>query len=382
MVKIIIDSAIPFIRGVFEPVAKVEYHDGSNITSDIVKDADALIIRTRTHCNKNLLENSRVSLICTATIGFDHIDSAYCAEKNITWYSMAGCNSNSVAHYFLATLALLYQTNILNFNNLTVGIVGMGNVGSKIARYCKALNINVLANDPLLEKTGSKDDFYSFEEVVATSDIITFHVPLTKSGDYSTFQMVNRDSLSKIKPSATLINTSRGEIVKEDDLLHLIENKCINNVVLDVWNNEPSINLTLLERAFISTSHIAGYSADGKWNGTYGCVQKVSQFFGFQGLEERVHSPLPPNNPNISVDCRDKSFESIFSEIVLKTYPIQNDSNSLKENANCFENLRNNYPNRREFGSYNLKLINDLNNYCDVFKQLGFNLDSYETAKL
>ena len=179
MIKIVIDSAIPFIRNVFDKVAFVEYYAGDKINSEIVRDADVLIIRTRTKCNSTLLDGSKVSLICTATIGFDHIDRNYCHAKGIRWYSMAGCNSNSVAQYVLAAIAFLHKRKSFEFNKLIVGVVGMGNVGSKIVRYCRSLGIKVLINDPLLPNHDILG-LVSFDELISKSDIITFHVPLQK----------------------------------------------------------------------------------------------------------------------------------------------------------------------------------------------------------
>lgn len=376
MIKIVIDSAIPFIRGVFENVASVEYHVGDKITSDIVKDADVLIVRTRTKCNRELLHGSKVSLICTATIGFDHIDKHYCELNGITWYSMAGCNSNSVAQYFLAALAYLNLQKCLNFSQLTVGVVGMGNVGSKIVRYCRVIGINVLINDPLIVEN-QIDKLVTFDELISKSDIITFHVPLQKDGIYPTYHMINNQSFSKVKEGVVLINTSRGEIVNEEDLVQLINNKVIGDIILDVWENEPQINLQLLEKAMISTSHIAGYSADGKRNGTLGSVLKVSQYFGFKDLDKKVSQPLLPVNPIIEVNCEGKSFEVVFSEVILRTYSIDSDSNQLKSNPTNFEHFRNQYPNRREFGSYTLKFHKDINRYIKIFQELGFNTDCY-----
>lgn len=376
MIKIVIDSAIPFIRNVFDKVAFVEYYAGDKINSEIVRDADVLIIRTRTKCNSTLLDGSKVSLICTATIGFDHIDRNYCQAKGIRWYSMAGCNSNSVAQYVLAAIAFLHKRKSFEFNKLIVGVVGMGNVGSKIVRYCRSLGIKVLINDPLLPNHDIMG-LVSFDELISKSDIITFHVPLQKEGEFPTYHMINNQSFKNVKKGAILINTSRGEIVNEVDLLDLINEKIIGDVVLDVWDNEPNINLQLLEKAIISTSHIAGYSADGKWNGTVGSVQRVSEFFGFKEIERLIELPILPNNPIIEIDCKDRSLEDIFSEVILKTYSIDADSDRLKSNTNNFEILRNEYPNRREFDSYKLRFENDLDNYLNIFGELGFNTNSH-----
>ncbi len=376
MIKIVIDSAIPFIKDVFDNVAFVEYYAGDKISSEIVRDADVLIIRTRTKCNSTLLDGSKVSLICTATIGFDHIDRNYCQTKGIKWYSMAGCNSNSVAQYVLAAIAFLHKRKSFEFNNLIVGVVGMGNVGSKIVRYCRSLGIKVLINDPLLLNHDIMD-LVSFDELLSMSDIITFHVPLQKEGEYPTYHMINNQSFKNIKKGAILINTSRGEIVNEEDLVDLINKKIIGDVVLDVWENEPHINLQLLEKSIISTSHIAGYSADGKWNGTVGSIQRVSEYFGFKDIESRIQRPLLPINPIIEIECGNRSLENIFSDVILKTYSIEADSDRLKFNTNNFETLRNKYPNRREFDSYTLRFRNDLNNYLNIFSSLGFKTNGY-----
>lgn len=375
MIKIVIDNAIPFIKNVFDDVAFVEYHPGDQINSEIVRDADVLIIRTRTKCNSTLLQGSKVSLICTATIGYDHIDTTYCQINGIRWYSMAGCNSNSVAQYVLAAIASLHKRYTLDFRSLVVGVVGMGNVGSKIVHYCTSLGIRVLINDPLI--SNNIVDLVSFDELKSKSDIITFHVPLIKEGNYPTFQMINYQSFENVKKGAILINTSRGEIVNELDLLELLNKKILGDVILDVWANEPLINHQLLDKSIITTSHIAGYSADGKRNGTVGSVQRVSECFGFKGLEDRIEHPILPEHPIIEIDCNDRTIEDIFSEVILRTYNIEDDSKRLRSNIHNFELLRNSYPNRREFDSYSIIFENDSNNFRNKFEKLGFKVKSY-----
>lgn len=369
---IVVDEAIPFIRGVFENVAQVVYLEGSAIDKLAVFDADALIIRTRTKCNTELLSGSKVKVICSATIGYDHIDVDACEILGIKWFTVPGCNANSVAQYFLSALAELHLKKDLLFKDLTVGVVGYGNVGKLIVRYCNLLGIRVLINDPPLQVSDKTTDFTSLEELVKQSDIISFHTPLVRSGKYSTYQFVNAISLKNVKPDVVLINTSRGEIFNEEELVALKKSGNIGEIVMDVWDGEPQMNSYLLENSFLSTNHIAGYSADGKYNGTVGCVQHICREFNLSDLSHLVSPPLPPTNEIIRVDCSNRSLENVFAEVVLRTYNIENESCFLKMHPMEFESLRNSYPNRREFGAFTLTLSNASAEFKNVFSNLGF----------
>ena len=278
-IKIIADSKIPFLKGVFENVAEINYLNPSDITHETVKDADALIIRTRTNCNAALLDNTNVKFIATATIGFDHIDTEYCKQNNITWINAPGCNSYSVKQYIASALLTIACKKNINLSEKSIGVVGVGNVGSKVARVAEIFGMKVLLNDPPLERREGKNNFVSIEQIISESDFITFHVPLIKDGIDKTYHMADESFFNKLKKKVILFNTSRGPVVKNIALKNAIIGGKIEAALLDVWENEPNIDLELLDKVEIATPHIAGYSADGKANGTSVSVRSVSEFF-------------------------------------------------------------------------------------------------------
>jgi erythronate-4-phosphate dehydrogenase len=371
-IKIIADDKIPFLKGVLEPFAKVEYYKGSEISKSILKDVDGLITRTRTKCNKELLDGTKVKFIATATIGFDHIDTAYCNSKGIKWTNAPGCNSGSVKQYIASVLIRLSLKHQFDLSEKTIGIIGHGNVGSKIASLSKALGMKVLINDPPLKRKNSSLDFTLLEEIKEKSDIISFHVPLNKDGIDKTFYMADEAFFKSLKPNCLIINSSRGEVVKNSALKDALINLKLGGAVLDVWENEPNIDLEMLQLLDFATPHIAGYSADGKANGTSMSIQAISDFFGF-GINNWYPSNVPmPENVDIKIDCKGKSENDIISDLILATYDVKVDDVRLRKSVDTFEKQRGNYPLRREFQNYKPVLENDLFNIEKVIKELGF----------
>ena len=347
--KFIIDKDIPYIKGVLEPCATVAYLPGAGITRQDVRDADALIIRTRTRCDASLLEGSAVRFIATATIGYDHIDTAYCEKANIGWTNAEGCNAGSVAQYVTSALFVLAQKQKFNLSEKTIGIVGVGNVGKRVEEISNALGMNVLLNDPPRERREGRGDFVSLEQICAEADIITFHTPLIRSGRDCTRHIVNEHFLSDLIQKPILINTARGEIADTIMLKKAMKTDKLSALVLDCWENEPDIDIELLEKTDIATPHIAGYSADGKANATALSVQAVSRFFHL-GLDDWTVKSLPsPSQPVISVE------KGNMSKAILHAYDIMQDDGRLRENPRAFESLRNNYPLRREYGAYSVE---------------------------
>ena len=267
--KIIIDDKIPYIKEAAEKIAdEVIYAPGKDFTRELIQDADALIIRTRTHCNRELLEGSKVKFIATATIGFDHIDTEYCKQAGIEWANAPGCNSASVAQYIQSSLLVWKSLQNKKLDELTIGIIGVGNVGSKVAKAAQDFGMRVLLNDlPREEKEGGTT-FTPLERIAKECDIITFHVPLYKEGKYKTFHLADEKFFRSLQRKPVIINTSRGEVIETNALLEAIDNGTISDAVIDVWEHEPEINRELLDKVLIGTPHIAGYSADGKANAT------------------------------------------------------------------------------------------------------------------
>ncbi|QIA08118.1 4-phosphoerythronate dehydrogenase PdxB [Draconibacterium halophilum] len=372
--KIIIDNKIPYIKGALEPFAEVVYLPGSETTPEVVKDADALITRTRTICNRKLLHGSKVKYIATATIGFDHIDTDYCREAGIEWTNAPGCNAESVNQYIASALFSWSMRKRTDLAGLTVGIVGVGNVGKRVAKTCKILGMNILLNDPPRARAEGSNNFVSLETIQKEADIITFHVPLNMTGDDATFHLANEDFLQNLKKKPLLINSCRGEVCETEAIYNAIEANDIKGFIADCWENEPDINLELLNLCDHGTPHIAGYSKDGKANGTKMSVQAISRFFGL-GIDNWEPTNVEkPENTTIEIDGNQRREYSILAEAILSTYDIENDDDDLREAPLKFEQLRGDYPVRREFATYtiNAKYIEEKT--LKKLKELGFNV--------
>jgi erythronate-4-phosphate dehydrogenase len=371
--KIVADDKIPYLKGVLEPFAEVIYLPGGKISRSDVRDADALITRTRTRCNADLLEGTRVRFIASATIGFDHIDTEYCRQRQITWTNAAGCNAGSVMQWVAAALATLARRFRFILEGRTLGIVGVGHVGSRVESLAQAMDMRFLRNDPPRMRTEGAAGFASLEQVLAEADIITVHVPLSLDGPDRTLRLVDRDRIARMKPGAILLNSSRGEVVDSQAVKEPLGSGRLH-AVLDVWENEPDIDVALLDKVTLATPHIAGYSADGKANGTAMSVQAVSRFFGL-GLDEWYPPSLPaPQYPILKIDCRNKTREEVLLEAIQTTYDIRADDDRLRKSVDTFERQRENYPVRREFFAYQIQTANASKSTTSALKSLGFQL--------
>ena len=371
--KIIIDDKIPYIRGAFEDVAEVIYLPGSKTTAEIVRDADAIVTRTRTICNEKLLAGSSVKFIATATIGYDHIDTDYCDAAGIKWTNAPGCNSKSVEQYIASTLMVLAETKKLQLKDLCIGIVGVGNVGSKVAKICEIFGMKVLLNDPPRERAEGPEKFVSLETVKNEADIISLHVPLNTKGEDATFHMGDESFFSALKKKPVLINSCRGEVIKTDAVKKALKTKQISAFVCDCWENEPDLDLELLGMTEIATPHIAGYSKDGKAKGTLMSVQAISDFFDL-GLNNWQPSGVElPTNPIIEIDGEGMSEQEIFSKAILHTYDIRHDDKLLRLSPEHFEQQRGDYPTRREFPAFTIRTQRVEEKTLEKLKLLGFN---------
>jgi len=371
--KIVADDKIPYLKGVLEPFAQVSYLPGGRIGRSDVQDADALITRTRTRCNADLLEGTRVRFIASATIGFDHIDTEYCRQHQITWTNAAGCNAGSVNQWVAAALATLARRFRFTLGGKTLGIVGVGHVGSRVESLAQAMGMRFLRNDPPRMRTEGAAGFVSLEQVLAEADIITLHVPLSLDGPDRTLRLVDRERIARMKPGAILLNSSRGEVVDSAALKEALRSGTLR-AALDVWENEPDIEVALLDRVTLATPHIAGYSADGKANGTAMSVQAVSRFFGL-GLDEWYPGRLPaPQCPILEMDCRSKTHEEVLLDAIQATYDIGADDDRLRKSVETFETQRGNYSVRREFFAYRIQAANASDATTHALKSLGFQL--------
>jgi erythronate-4-phosphate dehydrogenase len=373
--KFIADDKIPFLKGVLEPFAEVIYLPGSGIAGNDLSDADALMVRTRTKCNESLLKGSGVKFIGTATIGFDHIDTAFCKKSNIKWTNAPGCNSGSVKQYITSALLKLSHEHHFKLNEKTIGIIGVGNVGSKVEKVARALGMNVLLNDPPRQRKEGNSGFVTFDTILKEADIITIHVPLNKTGEDKTYHLFSEEILSKTVKKPWLINSSRGEVIETDALKKALKSTLIKGTILDVWENEPDIDPELLSEAFIATPHIAGYSTDGKANGTSMVVDALSRHFNLPLTGWYPENVPPPVVPVLEINETGRSDEDIVREAVMHTYDISLDDLNLRESLSTFEKQRGNYRLRREFHAYTIRLNGGSARLKKVLEELGFKVE-------
>ncbi len=370
--KIIADDRIPFLQGVLEPYAEVIYMPGKQITNRILKDADALLTRTRTKCTESLLKGTKVKFIGTATIGFDHIDTHFCEKNRIFWTNAPGCNSWSVQQYMAAVLLKIAAEFRFSLKGKTIGIVGVGNVGSKVEELAHTLGMNVLLNDPPRARKEGEKNFVNLGAILYESDIVTLHVPLNVVGEDCTWHLFNEKSFKKMKKETWFINTSRGEVAETGALKKTLESGKLAGAVLDVWENEPDIDLDLMSKTFLATPHIAGYSTDGKANGTSIVVNALCSHFNLP-LKGWYPGKVPkPEKPVISVSGIGKTDEDIIRQTVFHTYNIDEDNIALRFSPSDFEKQRGDYRLRREFTAYTVKLNGGTKNTRKMLELLGF----------
>jgi erythronate-4-phosphate dehydrogenase len=372
----VIDDKIPFIESVLEPFAEVVYLPGAAFTRENIMDADALIIRTRTKCNEALLKGTSVKFIATATIGYDHIDTEWCEANGLVWTNAPGGNSGSVHQYMASVLATLSAHYGFKFEDITLGVVGVGNVGSKVARMGKALGMKVLMNDPPRAEKEGLAQFVPLDEIIHMSDIITLHVPLNLSGAHRTHHLFDEATFGCLQRRTILINSSRGEVVDNSALKNALKHKSIGAAVLDVWENEPDIDMELLPLLNLATPHIAGYSSDGKANGTAMSVQALSRFFGLPLTDwypAGIPDPLQPLR--FELDCGGKNIQQCLCEAIWHTYSVNDDDGFLRAMPATFEKQRGDYPVRREFETFTIEVKNEIPGIKNRLQGLGFKIN-------
>ncbi|MBQ3723014.1 MAG: 4-phosphoerythronate dehydrogenase [Bacteroidales bacterium] len=340
--KFVVDKTIPFIENLFEPYAEVVYVEGKDISSDDVRDADGLVIRTRTKCNADLLDGSSVRMISTASIGSDHIDHEYCLEHGIHFATASGCNAVGVMNYVFAALYGIAARKSIDLEGKTLGIVGVGNTGSRVAAMARHIGLKTLLCDPPRAAAEGPDPFCSLERLLNEADVVTLHVPLSDQ----TRKMADDAFFQAMKPGALFINTARGEVVDEAALKRGIPR--LGAVIIDTWNNEPYVDLDLVEKVDIATPHIAGYSYQGKQNGTALAVRAIARFFGIEPLYEFYPETPIAELEAIKLNLKGKPQGEIAS-VLSYNYPIFTDDFMFRMNPAGFENLRLNYSYRREF---------------------------------
>ena len=371
MAKVIIDKDIPFIKGILEPYTDVIYFLGKNITREVILDTDAMVIRTRTKCNRDILSGSRVKAIFSATIGTDHIDMAYCKANDIAVYSAPGCNAWGVVQYVITSLYCLAEQRDMEIDGKVLGIIGVGNVGERLAWLAERLGFRVMRCDPPEKERLMKDsnraalrgldidtssltyaDYYDLDEVLEYADIISIHLPLNED----TRSFCSEQFFRKMRKGTILINSSRGEVMDEQVLLKYSDR--LGGLIIDVWNGEPDINLNLLNAADIATPHIAGYSFEGKINATTMVISSFAAHFGINELKDfDISDKEFEADADTATDAvrRELYFDyhesrrSNLARIFASSYNIFRDDFALRQNREQFEYQRTNYAFRGEF---------------------------------
>jgi erythronate-4-phosphate dehydrogenase len=357
MYNILVDENIPFASEAFSSFGNVTRIPGNEFTPQNIQDHDILIIRSVTRINEELLSKSKVKFVGTATIGTDHIDTEYLLNHNIEFASAKGCNSQSVAEYVFSGIFTEMSRLNRRINGTTLGIIGLGNIGSKVLKMAEEYGFKVLVNDPPLAEKGLLNNNSDLNKVLG-ADIITLHVPLIKEGKNRTYHLINENNLFLINEGAVFINSSRGAVVDNSALLNNLEtNK--TNVVLDVWENEPTPDIELVKKVNIGTPHIAGYSVEGKANGTKMIYDALCKFLEAENNWTPVLPVIEDNLIKVNSGLsKEEQLYSIFNSV----YNIYNDSKLFKQEitetqaktAEKFNLLRRNYPVRRELSNYKI----------------------------
>lgn len=373
--KIVIDDAVPYAHAIFSHLGEIVTLPGKSISAETVKDADALIIRSRTQVNEALLKNSKVKFVGSTVVGLDHIDQAYLKNNDITFYSAQGCNANSVAEFIITILFQLAEQFEFDITQKTLGIIGLGNVGQRVYNKAKLLGFTCLLNDPpRIEKEPGLQQNSDFTDLdtCLSADIITVHTPLTKDGQYPTYQLITPDKLAKIKPNQIIINAARGGIINEQAWS---KTKTLCNII-DCWENEPNIDKTLYKTALIATPHIAGHSLDAK---VAGSTMVYSELCKYWNVAENTNwqQQLPKKPKPLTLE-NSGSIQKILNDLFTKTHNITQDyiairSKNIIEVHNKYENYRRNFPIYREWAQHQVHKTNN-QKVTKLLKLLGFEM--------
>ncbi|WP_407731366.1 4-phosphoerythronate dehydrogenase PdxB [Pseudocitrobacter faecalis] len=370
--KILVDENMPYARELFSRLGEVKAVPGRPIPVAELAGADALMVRSVTKVNESLLANQSIKFVGTATAGTDHVDQAWLAQAGIGFSAAPGCNAIAVVEYVFSSLLYLAERDGFTLTDRTVGIVGVGNVGGRLQKRLEALGVRTLLCDPPRADNGDEGDFRTLDELVREADILTFHTPLFKDGPYKSLHLADEALIRSLKPGAILINACRGPVVDNAALLKCLEAGQDLSVVLDVWEPEPDLNLALLEKVDIGTSHIAGYTLEGKARGTTQVFEAYSKFIG-QAQQVALDTLLPP--PEFGrITLHGKLDQPTLKRLVHLVYDVRRDDAPLRKVAGIpgeFDKLRKNYLERREWSSLYVQC--DDADAATLLKKLGFN---------
>lgn len=349
--KIIADENLAFTDYFFSEFGEIQHKAGRTLTHADVQDADALLVRSVTKVNQELIQDSALKFVGSATIGTDHLDISILEKNNIAWSNAAGCNAQAVAEYVITALLHLKPELIDAGDSFTLGIIGLGNVGSRLVKMAKILGWSVIGYDPFVVVEGVSQ--VELDTLLQNADAISMHVPITQLGDDATHHMINASSMALMKPDTILINSARGAVIAEADLIQDIQ-QTKRQVVLDVFEHEPVISAELINLLALVTPHIAGYSLEGKARGTQMIYDAFCQKFNFE-INKNFQTQLP--------ECEQyfvsQDFKKVLSDQLKDIYDIARDDRKLRAclidgqvDQKSFDQLRKTYPLRREWASH------------------------------
>ena len=385
--NIFYDENMPFAAEFFADLGELTAFTGRTLSANDVTDADVLLVRSITKVSEDLLQyNKKLSFVGTATIGVDHVDQDYLSQRNVKFHSAPGCNAVSVAEYVLSALVILAERYLFSLADLTVGIVGAGNTGSRLSEKLTALGIKHVLCDPLLSENtkGAKNtkgvvedndqrNFVSLEQALKC-DVISLHVPLTyesdNAGEHATYHLLDKEKLAQLNENQILINACRGEVIDNQALLEIKQAGQLFKLVLDVWEAEPNILMALIPYCEITTAHIAGYSLEGKARGTEMLYQALCQQLNI--VPNKQLSDFLPTPAINNIEIMQHFDEILLNQLVKMVYDIRRDDAIFRQRIKTqgFDYIRKTYPTRREFSSMTVNLNNPLSS--DVPHQLGF----------
>jgi erythronate-4-phosphate dehydrogenase len=378
-VNIVADSNIPYAAEACDHLGDVEVVEASELSPERLRDCDALLCRSTRRIDAELLDGTRVRFVATATIGTDHMDFEYLRRRGIATASAPGSNANSVSEYITSVLLVLAEQTGRHLREMTLGVVGVGNVGGRVVRKAEALGITVLQNDPPLRRRTGEDRFRPLDELM-DCDVISFHVPLTREGEDATFHMVDAARLGRLRPGAILLNSSRGAVVDEAALHEALDAGRLAATALDVWEHEPSIDTDLLDKVDLATPHIAGHSFDGKVNGTRMVYEALCRFLGVEPTWDPASALPPPDVPELSLDASGRDEDDVIREAVTALYDVRRDDAALRQTPRdesrreYFSSLRRNYWPRRAFHHTRVTLADRSPDLTAALTGLGFRL--------
>ena len=374
--KIVVDENIPYGKEAFAQLGEVQTLPGRAISTDDLMDAQALMVRSITKVNADLLEGTPVQFVATATIGEDHIDKTYLAEKGIGFSSAPGCNANSVGEYIAAALLHFAEKHGIDLTQSSLGIVGVGNVGKKVLAKAQALGMRCVLNDPPLAQATGHEAYRPLEEALAC-DFVTTHVPLTKDGDHPTWHLADASFFDAMGDQAIYLNTSRGAVADNQALKAALKDGKLRDCLLDVWEGEPEPDMELAALVEIASPHIAGYSFDGKVNGTQQIYDAACRHFGLDTPWDPA--PLLPTASCPAYTIQHPGHQGIH-EAIRAVYEIMDDDRDFRglndcpaeEHGTFFDQLRKNYPRRREFQNTTITLAEAAQELAPAIDALGF----------